>query len=341
MIIEWVKHDLNFLQAARTSRNTLINKPSYFIKLTDTDSGRVGWGECSLIPGLSIDDQTAIEAQLSAFQSAPSLEQLQSYKDATLPALQFAIETAVRSFNAEHPFTLFDSPFSRGEAGITINGLIWMANENGILEQMRARAKEGFRILKMKIGASDFNAELQLLKRIRDEFPPDTFELRLDANGAFAPNSALRQLEQLAQFEIHSIEQPIRQGQHDHMAHICAKSPIPIALDEELIGVAPNGELLEQLAPKFLILKPSLIGGLDRSKQWADLAAQHGIGWWATSALESNIGLNAIAQWCAVQENTLPQGLGTGRLFSNNVIAPLEVKNAELWLNDTLWSPLP
>lgn len=341
MTIDWVKHDLAFIQAARTSRNTLLSKPSYFIRLTDSSTGKEGWGECSLIPGLSIDSQEAIERELQTLAISPDIARLEAYKNPKLPALQFAFETLLASFRAQYAFTLFDSPFARGAAGIAINGLIWMADDNHILEQMQARSNEGFRILKMKIGAQDFNAELNLLSRIREHFPAQRFELRLDANGAFDPQKALRQLEQLARFDIHSIEQPIRQGQHTAMATLCKESPIPIAIDEELIAVEPNTDLLEKLSPSYLILKPSLIGGLAVSRKWSELAAEQNIGWWATSALESNIGLNAIAQWCAVQNNPLPQGLGTGRLFSNNIPSPLEVRNAELWLNQTKWSPLP
>lgn len=339
MSFDWVKYDLVFHQAAKTSRNTLHKKPSYFFRLNDPESGQTGWGECSLIPGLSIDDPKAIEDQLKAFKHEPDFQKIANFRNADLPALQFGLETLVRSIQAPSPFYLFDSSFARRASGIAINGLIWMAEDAVILEQMHARAKEGFRILKMKIGAQDFQRELQLLKHIRSEFHMDEFELRLDANGAFSPNEALKKLELLAPFGIHSIEQPIRQGQHTAMAELCAKSPIPIALDEELIGQTPRRELLETIAPQYLILKPSLIGGLAVAEQWVTLAKDQNIGWWATSALESNIGLNAIAQWCAAQDTSLPQGLGTGRLFTNNIPSPLEVKNAELWLNHQHWSP--
>lgn len=327
---------LKFIQPAKTSRDTLYEKPSWFIKLTDAN-GKSGWGECSLIPGLSVESTNQINLALANLGSIVDWDGWTSALQHASPSLRFALETVDRSYRSHDGFSLFDTPFSRGEEGILINGLIWMGDDDYVIDQMHARAAEGFRILKMKIGTHDFNREVALLKRIRSAFPQNEFELRLDANGAFSPEQVIDRLHILAEFGIHSIEQPIRQGQTSTMAEVCAKSPIHIALDEELIGVTPNGELLDAIRPHYLILKPGLIGGFETCNQWITLARERGIGWWATSALESNIGLNAIAQWCASKATSMPQGLGTGRLFSNNVEAPLSIRNAYLYTQSNGW----
>lgn len=234
------------------------------------------------------------------------------------------------------PHILFPSAFTKGAEGIPINGLIWMGKKEFMQKQIRTKLDEGYRCLKMKVGALDFDTELDILRAIRSQFPAHELELRVDANGAFPADKALWYLEKLSEYQIHSVEQPIRQAQHEAMKLVCRNSPIPVALDEELIAY-PTGravELLQYIQPAYIILKPSLIGGFGVAQQWIEAAESNAIGWWVTSALESNIGLNAIAQWTFTLNNPMPQGLGTGQLFNNNIPSPLEIRNAMLMFND-------
>ena len=228
----------------------------------------------------------------------------------------------------------FPSAFSAGEAGIEINGLIWMGDRETMLQRIRAKLDAGFHCIKVKIGAIDFQSELDLLKFIRRRFGREDVELRVDANGAFAPETALERLDALAKYDLHSIEQPIRQGQWREMARLCARTPVPIALDEELIGVndaGPKRDLLEAIRPRYIILKPALAGGFSGTEEWIRLAEARGIGWWVTSALESNIGLSALAQWTYGLQNPMPQGLGTGLLYTNNIPSPLQLTGERLY----------
>ena len=244
------------------------------------------------------------------------------------------MEQAFLSLEAKQEGVLFPSPFTEGQVPIPINGLIWMGDKDYMQQQIREKLSQGFHCIKMKIGAIDFETEYQLLKNIRQEYAPSDIELRVDANGAFSPLEALEKLKRLADLQIHSIEQPIRAGQYEQMARLCEASPLPIALDEELIGVAcpeRKKEILQWIRPAYIILKPSLIGGYRGSEEWIDLAEKQGIGWWVTSALEGNVGLSAIAQWTYTLKNPLPQGLGTGSLYTNNFPSSLEVKNGGLW----------
>ena len=250
-----------------------------------------------------------------------------------LPALRFGLETAVLDIKTTSQGLLYKTAFSKGTKGIIINGLIWMGEKQFMFEQIKTKIENGFRCIKMKIGAIDFQEEVSLLKYIRSQFSKDDIELRVDANGAFSPNSALEKLKTLAQFDLHSIEQPIKQGQLDAMAKLCHTTPLAIALDEELIGIISRIEkenLLAHIQPQYIILKPSLLGGLRSSEEWISIAKSLNIGWWATSALESNIGLNAIAQWVSHIKTDMPQGLGTGQLFMNNVTSPLYLKGDRL-----------
>ena len=252
------------------------------------------------------------------------------------PSIYFGLEQALLSLEAKHNFDLFPSDFSRGKDSISINGLIWMGDEAFMKEQIANKLEQGFRTLKMKIGAIDFKTELHILDGIRQHYGAAELELRVDANGAFSAEDALSKLKQLATYEIHSIEQPIKAGQWELMADLCEVSPIPIALDEELIGVVDRQrkkDLLNTIKPQYIILKPSLIGGFQGSKEWIALANEFGIGWWITSALESNIGLNAIAQFCHTLDNNMPQGLGTGSLFTNNITSPLYISKGALHLD--------
>jgi o-succinylbenzoate synthase len=319
-----------------------------------SDSGRVflGIGECSTIPDLSPDPMDRYAARLQELCEAinqgtpPEKTDLQEF-----PSIRFGLEMAMLEMKRRvelakiaasafddflsSPHLLFPSAFTRGEQGIPINGLIWMGDKAFMQHQIARKLNEGYRCLKMKVGALDFDTELEILREIRKHFSPDELEIRVDANGAFGVENALQKLNDLAQFRIHSIEQPIRQGQHEAMATLCRLSPIPIALDEELISFPPHSaeSLLKLIRPAYIILKPSLLGGFAVSRQWIDAAEATGTGWWVTSALESNIGLNAIAQWTFTLNNPLPQGLGTGQLYTNNIPSWLEIKNAFLTVN--------
>lgn len=253
------------------------------------------------------------------------------------PSMLFGLETALLDLQNGGKGMLFDTPFTRGEEGITINGLVWMGSFDEMLERLEAKMRDGFRCVKLKIGAIDFNHELSLVRHIREAFTKDQIELRVDANGGFSPAQAPQRLEQLARYDIHSIEQPIRQHQWRDMAALCRETPIPIALDEELIGVNLPGmkeELLDTIRPQYIILKPSLHGGMSGAREWISMAAERGIGSWMTSALESNVGLNAVAQLAADiygPDIKKPQGLGTGQLFTDNVEMPLKIKGEKIW----------
>jgi len=326
------KYNLNFKTPSGTSRGILKIKETWFFILKD--NGRVGIGETGLFRGLSIDDVDHYENKLkwvcNHIDLGLELLRKQLYE---FPSIQFGLEQAFLSLKSESSFELFPSSFTRGKKSIPINGLIWMGNKSFMKNQIQEKLKSGFSCLKMKIGALNFDAEMELLKEIRKEFSSNEIELRVDANGAFNPKNALEKLHRLSALEIHSIEQPIQQGQVQEMAELCSKTPLPIALDEELIGVFSSEQkkkLIATIAPQYIILKPSLIGGFAGCEEWINLAQQYNCGWWITSALESNVGLNAIAQFTYTLQSNLPQGLGTGGLFTNNFTSPLEVKNGTL-----------
>ncbi len=329
------KYLLNFKQASGTSRGVLRTKETYFLKVVDSD--HVGYGECAVFKGLSVDDRKDYEARLIWLCENINRNKEELLMELTeFPSVQFGLEQALLSVQKKNPFELFPSKFTESEDGIKINGLIWMGDEAFMRQQITDKLNSGFSTLKLKIGAIDFDTEIALLKSIRNEFSSEEIEIRVDANGAFKPSEALEKLKRLSAFNLHSIEQPIKQGQIDEMALLCSKTPLPIALDEELIGVFDvtlKQEMLQIINPQYLILKPSLIGGYKGSVEWIQLAEKQNIGWWITSALESNIGLNAISQWTYTLKNKMPQGLGTGGLFTNNFESPLEVKNEYLVYN--------
>ena len=331
---------LHFKQPAGTSRGTYTTRRSWFITLTD-ENGRQGIGECAPLPNLSCDDIPDYAEKLSAFcESFVSEANLTPHSTLhtpqDYPSMLFGLETALLNLQVGSTM-LFDTPFGRGEEGIPINGLVWMGTFEEMRERIEQKLAQGFHCVKLKIGAIDFNQELELLKKIRSRYSRREIELRVDANGAFSPDDALQKLEQLSLYDIHSIEQPIRQGQWGDMAFLCRESPIPIALDEELIGVNDSyskGQLLDIIKPAYIILKPSLHGGMAGTKEWIDLANDRHIGSWITSALESNVGLNAIAHLTAYLYGPhiqRPQGLGTGQLFTDNIPMPLEIKGDKLW----------
>lgn len=329
---QFKKHTLIFKQASGTSRGILKTKDSWLIALQN-EVGHSGIGECSLIQNLSPDSPDQINQILTELVDSTSDREIIDKIPMNLPALRFGLETALLDLNHASQGQLYQTDFSQGQAGIVINGLIWMGEKQFMFDQIKAKIDNGYRCIKLKIGAIDFDEELSLLKYIRSQFSKDDIELRVDANGAFSPESALEKLKSLAEFGLHSIEQPIKQGQLNQMAELCKITPLAIALDEELIGVtayADKERLLAQLNPQYIILKPSLLGGFDASDEWINIARTQNIGWWATSALESNIGLNAIAQWVSNKETSMPQGLGTGQLFKNNILSPLYLKGEML-----------
>lgn len=328
---------LHFKQPAGTSRGVYNTRKVWYVTLASVEEPlRIGIGECAPLPALSCDDLPDYEDILKA--ACRRLEETGELDKEALrpyPSILFGLETALLHYKA-NSFALWDTPFSRGESGITINGLIWMGDYAQMFHQIEKKMEQGFRCIKLKIGAINFEQELSLLRHIRKHFTAREVELRVDANGAFAPEDALNKLNRLVELDIHSIEQPIRAGQWEEMARLTKSTPIPIALDEELIGcnsVVGKRELLNKIAPQYIILKPSLHGGISGCTEWIDEAESRQIGWWVTSALESNIGLNAIAQWCATLSTTLPQGLGTGMLFTDNVAMALSISGDKLWYN--------
>lgn len=332
------KYILNFKRPSGTSRGVMTDKETWFIVLEK--DGKKGIGECGILRGLSADDRPDYEAKLQWTCDNIHLGESQLWEALIeFPSIQFGVEMAFQSLKSETPFLLFPSDFTNGEKSIEINGLVWMGEESFMKQQIEEKLAAGFRCVKLKIGAIDFDQELQLLRYIRQYFSPEQVEIRVDANGAFDSNVALNKLNQLAGFELHSIEQPIQKNKTDSMAELCKTTPIPIALDEELIGVfswAEKEALLQKIKPQYIILKPSFVGGFRGTKEWVVLAEKQNIGWWITSALESNIGLNAIAQWTFLQQNSMPQGLGTGALYTNNFDCPLQVSEGQLWYKKEL-----
>ena len=330
--------DLQFITPGQTSRGTLYSKRSWFFILEQ--NGYSGVGECSVIPGLNPEYKDGYEQKIFEIAGkinsgvVPSLDDLDDF-----PSIRFGLETALLDLQHESQGILFPSAFTRGEKGIPINGLIWMGSKQEMQSRISEKLNQGFMVLKLKVGALDFDQEISLLKNIREEFQPSDLEIRLDANGSFSVSEASEKLKQLSEFQIHSIEQPIKDGQWEAMAEICNTSPMPVALDEELIGIthpSMKEKMLDTINPHFIILKPSLIGGLQKSREWIDLAIAKNTGWWATSALESNVGLNAIAQWVFTLKPKIVQGLGTGQVFSNNIKSPLILKGPELFYDSTL-----
>lgn len=334
------KYILNFKQASGTSRGVMTEKETWFLILEN--EGKKGIGECCIFRGLSYDDRLDYSDKLNevcqwieAGKKADELwEMLRDW-----PSIQFGVEQAFLSLESTNPFVLFPSRFTNSQAAIPINGLVWMGNKEFMKAQIDDKLSNGFDCIKLKIGAINFDEELDLIRYIRSNYSKEIVEIRVDANGGFSSIEALDKLAQLSELDLHSIEQPIKKSQYDSMSELCVKTPLPIALDEELIGVVNLNDkenLLDKIMPQYIILKPSLVGGFKGSQEWIRLAEERNIGWWITSALESNIGLNAIAQWTYNLESTMLQGLGTGALFTNNFSSPLIVKNGHLWYDDSL-----
>ena len=345
---DYLKHTLHFRFEAGTSRGTLTEKTGYLIRITDSaNPDVVGYGECGPLPGLSFDDRPDFAEKLAGYCREFNEMDLELFSwnvtivlnqliSPAFPSILFGFETAMMDFLAGGCQILFPSGFTSGQRNIPINGLVWMGDRAFMQAQIDEKLRAGFTTIKLKIGAIDFDQECALLAGIRERFSANQITLRVDANGAFRPDEALAKLERLAQYDLHSIEQPITAGQPDRMADLCRHTPVPIALDEELIGqmeYVQKYRLLKKIHPQYIILKPTLLGGLRHCDEWIELAGRLNIGWWMTSALESNIGLNAIAQYTAQFKNPLPHGLGTGQLYHNNIDSPLQITNGQLHYN--------
>ena len=335
----YTKYTLNLTEERGTSRGWLQTKDSWYIKVWNEDNPtEIGVGECSYLPGLNPEKLDTYEAKVE--QVCESINDYELWLKSGLiefPSVHFGLETALLDLEKKGSKILFETPFSLSKQSIPINGLIWMGTFENMMQQVDEKIEAGFRCIKLKIGAIDFEKELHILKSIREK--SSTIEIRVDANGAFSAKEALEKLKKLSEYNLHSIEQPIRQGMPATMNQLCKESPLPIALDEELIGkytMEAKANTLDAINPPYIILKPSLIGGIKGSKQWIELAEGRGINWWITSALESNIGLNAISQFVATTGNTMFQGLGTGKLYTNNIPSPLSVTEDEIFYNNDL-----
>lgn len=331
MKVQFHKRVFQFKRPSGTSRGVLTEKHAWFIEIWNEESPEIkGIGECSIIPGLSPDflHDSQYEGELKAL----CYDLTRDLTD--FPSIQFGLETALLDLKNGGKGIIFDNDFSKGKQKIAINGLIWMGSESFMQEQIEQKIAEGFTTIKLKIGAIDFVTEINLLQSIRNRFSAEQITLRVDANGAFLPIEAIEKLKVLNQFDIHSIEQPIKAGQWNEMAKLCASTPLPIALDEELIGInrlEEKIELLDTIQPQYIILKPSLHGGIKGCREWISLTEQLNIPWWMTSALESNVGLDAICQFAAEYKNDLPQGLGTGSLYVENTPTTLKVENGMIF----------
>ena len=343
--VKWLKHTLKFKFEAGTSRGVYTEKDTFFLKIFYSENPLVfGLGEAAPLKGLSIDDLPNFEEILQEICHTFNSLDLEVFEwniniilsqliDDRLPSIKFGFETALLDIMNGGKRVIFDNVFSKSKKAININGLVWMGNKEFMNTQVNEKLAAGFDTIKIKVGAINFAEELEILAGIRQQFSAEEITLRVDANGAFSPEEAPEKLSQLANYQIHSIEQPIKQHQPEVMAELCQNSPLPIALDEELIGISDyvqKMQLLKKIKPTYIILKPTLLGGLQHCREWIEIATRLQISWWMTSALESNIGLNAIAQFTAEYKNQLPQGLGTGSLYHNNIDSPLLVENGKL-----------
>ncbi|GEN68223.1 o-succinylbenzoate synthase [Chryseobacterium rhizosphaerae] len=331
MEASYFRYLLQFKRPSGTSRGVLLDKETFILEISE--NGKKGVGECAIFRGLSFDDRPDYEDKLKWLceniekDFADLKEELKDF-----PSIWFGYEQAILNLKYEGSL-YFPSEFTEGKSAITINGLIWMGEIGYMEEQIEEKLEKGFHCIKLKIGVN-WKEEHIILQKLREKFSKDQLELRVDANGGFNKEEAVLVLQQLADLDIHSIEQPIKAGNWHGMKELCSKTPTPIALDEELIGITDPDKkklLLETVKPQYIILKPALVGGFAGSDEWISLAEEQNIGWWITSALESNIGLNAIAQYTVTKKNPMPQGLGTGSLFVNNFESSLDLRNELLW----------
>jgi len=343
IIASYKKHTLEFKEPANTSKGSISQKDSFIIKIADKENPKIfGLGESSPLSKLSPDFSESIEEKVSHYCDLINEEENVTFDKELIdfPSIQFALESALLELENGGNHKLFDTDFVKGKKGIPINALIWMSDKENMLKQIKERLADGFKSIKIKIGSINFDDETYLLEQIRKEYSASDIEIRLDANGAFAPKTALSYLEKLAKFNIHSIEQPIQQGKWQEMANLCSKTPVPIALDEELVGIKTKyGRkiMLEIIKPQYIVLKPTLLGGFISCQELIEISEEFKISWWISSMLESNVGLNAISQWVSTFEtNEMFQGLATSELYTNNIASPLEIKNGELLYNNKL-----
>lgn len=348
--VKLIPYELIFKTPAATSRGVMHTRKIWYVTATGTD--KTATGEVSFLPGLSIDDRPDFERHLyemiPAFTDLLNKGQLNTQNLADLlplqnfPSIRFAFETLLHEAANKISKCIFPSPFFNNAHPVSINGLVWMDTASSMLKQVEEKIQAGFTCIKLKIGALDFDAECRLLETVRKKYNAFKIEIRVDANGAFSADTALEQLQELNRFSLHSIEQPIKAGNPEMMQELCAKSKLPIALDEELIGEYNRSQLLQLIKPAYIIIKPSLLGGFDACNRWITEAQKKEIGYWITSALESNIGLNAVAQYAATLPINIPQGLGTGQLYTNNPDSPLTIKNGQLFYDPSkAWAALP
>lgn len=355
MYATYHKHTLQFKFLAGTSRGVLRRKDSYFIKVSQNKGDTLyGLGECAPLQGLSIDAKPNYQERVAELCQRISSQEINladeqdafswvdTHVSEDFPSLRFGAEMALLDLMHGGKKQILQNNWSQSpNRAIPINGLIWMNDQPHMLSQLKEKLNQGFDCIKIKIGAIDFNQEIELLEFIRKHYGSELVTIRVDANGAFSESDVFDKLDRLSSLEVHSIEQPIQPQQYALMRKLCAHSPVPIALDEELIGVHESGEkvqLLDQILPQYIILKPSLLGGMQACREWIRLAEERNIGWWITSALESNIGLNAIAQLTATYPVQLPQGLGTGQLYENNIPSPMVIRNGKLYYKeDGIW----
>lgn len=338
MSLTWKKYTLRFKQPSGTSRGILRTKDSWFLIYQSDKTAPAVIGECSIIDGLSPDPIDNFELKLDEVCQSEGLGSNVNLSE--YPSISFGLEMIKSQISKKSN----SNKFQQGKDGILINGLIWMGELDFMKEQIKVKVKDGFKCIKIKIGAIDFESELGLLRWIRSEYAEHELELRVDANGAFSPSDAIEKLNRLSQFGLHSIEQPIAPNQWEEMAKLCANTPIPIALDEELIGLDENEivRMMDNIKPQYIILKPSLIGGLEKSDMIIHHAEKKNIGWWLTSALESNIGLHSIAQYAYGKNVSMPQGLGTGGLYINNLDSPLYIQGQFLFMHpENKWNLKP
>jgi len=330
MRLAYLPYRLKFKSPATTSREVMTEKVTCFLKIYDeADPTHFGIGEAAVFPGLSPEANEGFEYKLVEL-----LANIAIGKPTDLTrhsSIQFGLEQAIYDYSSGCKGAYFPTDFVAGKADITINGLVWMGSGGEMRQRALDKLSNGFHCVKFKIGALDWAAELAMLKEIRAL--NDSLEIRVDANGGLKQNIIMEQLAALADLNVSSIEQPIPKGNIEAMAKLCKETPVPIALDEELIGVYTFEErerLLNEIHPQYIVLKPALCGGFSGAEQWIECARQLGIGWWITSALESNVGLNALAQWTAGFKPTMAQGLGTGALYTNNFEVPLVLEGEKL-----------
>lgn len=335
MRLQFAPYNLKFKEPAGTSRGVLTEKITCFLRIFDENNPEIfGLGEAAIFPGLSPEADDRFFYKLMELQANIRLG-IQTDLS-RFPSLQFGLEQAIRDFSGGGKRIYFDSPFTSGTQSIEINGLIWMGDFKEMRERIDSKLNEGFKCIKLKVGAIDWKKEVELIEYIRSAYDREQIEIRVDANGGFSMENALPRLKRLADLGVHSIEQPIKAGTPELMRFLCEVSPLPIALDEELIGkfsYEDKMRLIDEVKPAYVILKPTLIGGYSGATEWINLAEERGIGWWMTSSLESNVGLNALAQWVATLKTDMPQGLGTGALFTNNIKSPLRLESDRLIYN--------